>query len=293
MKRTTIPVLSVLLLMVILACGSCKEAEVETGTLTVIVSEGVSGNPAAGTYTVQVGETWAYSYSLEAGYSKLTVLLDGTEVGASGLLNITGSHNLQAYSDDNLQYTLTVSWGDGVSGTPVAGTYRYKQGTVVPYTYALIDGYTDLSVKLDGVDADASGSITMSEDYSLYAGAEVKYDVRGPWILTESYDDGSAFEVTVTFSGTLTGGTVTDSEGGVGTYEFTDDTVDFTLVFPDVTYKYSDGDFTDENTMSGDCERYQDEDNAIDGSWTATRVSAASTAPGVTARSGKGRFRRK
>jgi hypothetical protein len=94
--------------------------------------------------------------------------------------------------------------------------------------------------------------------------------------LSETYNDGSHFEVTVTFSGTLTGGTVTDSEGGAGIYEFIDDTVDFNLVFPNVTYIYEDGDFADENTMNGTCKRYQDAANAIGGTWTATRVGRGS-----------------
>jgi hypothetical protein len=218
------------------------------------------------------------------------VLVDGTEVAASGTLVITGSHTIQAYSDDNLQYTLIVTWGSGVTGTPAAGTYLYKQGAKVPYSFALAEGYTALNVTLDGTAAEASGTLTMSKDYALYAGAQVKYDVRGPWKLTESYDDGSSFEVTATFSGTISGGTVTDSAGGAGTYEFVDATVDFTLAFPDVTYKYSNGSFTDANTMSGSCQRYQDVNNAISGTWSATRASAA--VPGTSSRA-KGQFRRR
>ncbi len=283
MKRTTIAVLGSALLLVILSCGSCKEAEVEMGTLTAIISEGVSGDPAAGSYELQVGSTKAYAYTLEAGYQKLTVLLDGKEVAASGTFTVSGNHKLQAYSDDNLQYTLNVSWGSGVTGTPAAGTYYHKQGTKVLYSYALAGGYTGLSVKQDGFSVSASGTVTMDADHTLYAGAELKRDVRGAWRLAESYDDGSSFEVTVTFSGTLTGGTVTDSEGGAGTYEYNDSTVDFTLVFPDVTYEYSNGDFSDDNTMSGDCIRYQDKNNAAGGTWTATRNASTTAAPGTPA----------
>jgi hypothetical protein len=291
MKRTTIPALGVILLCVILSCLSCKKAEVGTGTLTVIVSEGVSGNPVTGTYEVQVGSTWTYSYSLGAGYEKLTVLLDGATVAASGSFTVSGDHKLQAYSDDNLQYTLNVTWGNGVTGTPTAGTYQYKQGAQVPYSYALADGYTNLSVKLNGTAIIASGSITMSADHALYAGAEAKSDVRGSWKLSESYNDGSSFEVTVTFSGTLASGTVTDSEGGAGTYTFNDDnTVDFTLVFPDVTYEYSDGDFADSDTMSGDCRRYQNTDNAVAGTWTATRVTSSTASRRHAGAKGQGRF---
>ena len=78
-------------------------------------------------------------------------------------------------------------------------------------------------------------------------------------------------------------GTVSDSDGGVGTYEFNDDTVDFTLVFPDVTYEYSNGDFTDENTMNGNCKRYQDAAAAIKPAPGPRPGSgAAAVAPGAT-----------
>jgi hypothetical protein len=280
MKRTTIGISVAIMLLAVFSFTACKKAEVETKTLTV--SEGVSGSPAAGEYTVELGADQAYSYSLDAGFEKLTVLLDGSPIAASGSITISGDHTLRAYSDDNNQYKLTVTVGAGVSGTPLTGTYHYKQGTKVAYSYALLAGYKGLSVKVEGVEAQASGTITMSEDFVINASAEVKYDIRSPWKLSETYNDGSSFAVTVTFSGTLTGGTVSDSEGGAGTYDFVDDSVDFNLVFPNVTYVYEDGDFVDENTMNGTCKRYQDAANAVGGTWTATRVTTGAAAPGAS-----------
>ncbi len=282
MKRTTIRISVAIMLLAVFSFTACKKAEVETKTLTVIVSEGVSGSPAAGEYTVELGASQAYSYSLGAGYEKLTVLLDGSPIATSGSITISGDHTLRAFSDDNNDYKLTVTVGAGVAGTPLTGTYYYQQGTKVAYSYSLLTGYKGLSVKVEGVEAEASGSITMSEDFVINASAEVKYDIRTPWTLSETYNDGSHFEVTVTFSGTLTGGTVTDSEGGAGIYEFIDDTVDFNLVFPNVTYVYEDGDFADENTMNGTCKRYQDAANAIGGTWTATRVATGAAVPGTS-----------
>jgi hypothetical protein len=293
MKRTKLAILAAVMLLSALHFDACKKAEVETSTLTVILSEGVFGSPDAGTHTVEVGETLNYSYSLDEGYQKLTVLLDGAEVAASGTLKVTGIHTLQAYSDNNRQYTLNVTLSSGAAGTPAAGTYHYLQGTKVEYSYSLVEGYSGLAVTLDGATVTNSGTITMSQDHLLATSSRKKNDIQGAWSLTESYNDGSSFAVTVTFSGGLTSGTVTDSEGGSGTYDYTDDTLDFTLVFPEVTYKYSGGEFSDDaNTISGTCKRYQDEANAVSGTWTATRGSSAASVPGGKRVSGKGHFRR-
>jgi hypothetical protein len=68
-------------------------------------------------------------------------------------------------------YTLTVTVGEGVSGTPAAGSSSNKKGTVVNYDYALQSGYSDLSVTLDGASVAASGTVTMNADHTLEAKA--------------------------------------------------------------------------------------------------------------------------
>jgi hypothetical protein len=277
MKRKTLAITVAVILAVSLSCASCKKAddidEPETYKVIVIVSDGVSGTPADGEYAMKAGETLNYSYSLDSGRKKLTVTLDDKEVATSGTLTVSGNHLLRAYSDDNIEYKLTVTVGTGVTGAPAAGTYYYKKDNEVPFKYALAEGYKNLSVKVNGEEIKAEGTIKMSKNYTLDASAVVRHSVVGSWNLSESYADGSVFNVVLTFSGTLTEGTVADSEGGSGTYDYADDTIDFTLVFPDVTYKYSDGDFSDENTMSGKCKRYQDEASAVSGTWKATRAS--------------------
>ena len=108
--------------------------------------------------------------------------------------------------------------------------------------------------------------------------------------MTEAYNDGSSFNVTATFSGDFAHGTVTDSQGGSGTYTYDNTTVKFTLVFPDVTYEYT-GTFSDANTMSGTCKRYQTSANVINGTWTATRSTSSVAAFGNTTNSNKGKIR--
>lgn len=288
MKRTTTWIGAALILLLAFGSASCKKSEVETGTLKVILSVGVTGTPAAGDYTVTVGEERSYAYSLETGYKTLTVLLDGKAIAANGSFTVSGDHVLQAFSEGNQTYTLSVTVEDGATGTPATGTYYHQQGTVVPYSYALSSGYVDLKVKLEGVEAAASGSITMSKNHQVSVTAEKLFTILGQWQLEESYNDDSDFSVVATFSGTAAKGTVSDSQGGSGDYVCTGAEVNFTLKFPDVTYEY-DGNFTDDNTMSGNCKRYRTSDSVVSGEWTATRVTSSTAAKtkGVQGR-GKG-----
>jgi hypothetical protein len=290
MNRKAFLILAAVLLAAVFSFYGCKKADVETGTLTVTLSEGVSGTPAAGSYTLNLGEQMTYSFTLDAGYEKLTVLLDGTEVAASGIVTFSGDHTLKAYSDDNGKYTLTVSLGAGVIGTPAAGSYSYSEGTVVSYSYSLAEGYTNISPLLDAASVTSSGTITMSANHVLNVTATEKYNIQGAWTLTESYSDGSSFSVTITFSGDFVKGTVTDSDGGSGPYTYDDSTVEFSLLFPDVTYEYT-GSFTGSDNLSGTCTRYQTSDNVISGSWIATR--GAVTSFNTTASSAKGKSDRR
>ena len=290
MKRNKSFILAVIVLAAIVSAGSCKKADTTTGTLTVILSAGVTGVPEAGTHTEIVGDSVAYSYELTAGYSTLTVVLDGTQVAASGTVTISGDHVLQAYADGNRQYTLKVTLGAGVTGTPVGGTHAYAKDSVVPYSYALADGYKDLVVKLDSTEVKSSGNVAMSADHVLDVTATAKDNIQGAWALSETYDDGSSFKVTATFSGDYAKGTVVDSDGGKGTYTVNDTAVTFTLVFPDVNYTYT-GTFSDADTMSGSCTRYQTSANVISGTWSATRSTASATS--TAGRSKKGAMSRR
>jgi hypothetical protein len=67
------------------------------------------------------------------------------------------------------KYDLTVNVGEGINGTPTSGTSSHKKGSSVSYNYSLKSGYTDLSVKIDGSPASASGSIKMDQNTTLSA----------------------------------------------------------------------------------------------------------------------------
>ena len=293
MNIKKILILATVLLAVVFSFNACKQADSTTGTLTVILSEGVTGIPTTGTYYLETKNDLQYSFRLNEGYSRLTVLLDETAIAASGTLNISGEHTLQAYADDHFQCALTVTLTDGVSGTPGAGTFNYAQGSLVNYSYALQEGYYGLTVQLDGVAVDSSGTVAMSAGHKLSVSATAGKNIRGTWRFAETYNDDSTFYVTATFSGNHSEGTVTDSDGGSGTYTFNSSTIAFNLVFPHVTYEYS-GSFTDDDTMKGTCKRYQTAANVISGTWIATRTSSAASlalhaGPADSGRKGDGR----
>ena len=69
----------------------------------------------------------------------------------------------------NKKYTLTVTLGEGISGTPAAGSASYKKNKTVDYSYSLQGGYKDLVVTLDGSPVAASGSVKMDGDHTLAA----------------------------------------------------------------------------------------------------------------------------
>src|SRR4030042_3639790 len=85
-------------------------------TLTVTVDAGVTGIPAAGTSTHEKGTAVTYNYSLQSGYSDLSVTLDGAAVAASGTVTMNANHTLAASASK--AYVLTVSRGEHVSGPP-------------------------------------------------------------------------------------------------------------------------------------------------------------------------------
>ena len=274
MKRRTTPILFAIILIASLSQNGCKTATaVTSNTLTVTVSTGVVGNPVAGTYTYTIGDTVNYSYSLQEGYSSLKVLLDNVEVAASGTITISANHTLQAYTAGNGKFTLTVTVGTGVTGTPAAGTYSYNEGDVVDYSYSLASGYTGLSVTVDSTAVTSSGTITMSSLHTLDATSSKQYDITGTWTLDETYLDGSTFKVSATFVGDLYSGRVTDSDGGSGTYTVSSSTVSFILTYPNVTYSYS-GTLSDDTNMSGTSTKANSVSNYT-GTWSAIKAPTA------------------
>lgn len=64
------------------------------------------------------------------------------------------------------KYELTVTLGQGCTGTPAANA-KYKKGEAVAYNYSAQSGYGNLQVKLDGAAVAATGTVTMDKAHSL------------------------------------------------------------------------------------------------------------------------------
>ena len=177
----------------------------KTYTLTVTKGIGVDGTPESGTFSYNSGDTVNYSYSLQAGYQDLTVKLDGLDTSAGGTITMNANHTLTVSAGKT--YTLTVNKGAGIIGMPDSGTFLYKDGTTVNYSYSLQTGYTNLVVNLDGSQINESGIITMDKDHILTVTSGKTYT------LTVSKGTG--------VNGTPANGTFTYNDGNTVTYNYT------------------------------------------------------------------------
>ena len=131
------------------------------------VGAGVTGTPAAGKYTYKKGAKIAYNFACADGYKNLTVLVDEKEAATSGTIIMDRAHALKVTATQMTDYSLVVKTDDGIIGSPTAGTYQYREGTSVSYTYTIATGYKDLVVLLDGKMAAVSGTIIMDHSHVL------------------------------------------------------------------------------------------------------------------------------
>jgi hypothetical protein len=114
------------------------------------------------------------------------------------------------------EYTVTVILGSGISGTPAAGTYAYKEFDSVDYSYGSLEGATAPSVKINGTAYAVSGTLTMYNNAQIEA---YQTDIRGTWsfILTDTNSSTTISQMDITFSGaSLLNGTFMDSQGNGG-----------------------------------------------------------------------------
>jgi len=158
---------------------------------------------------------------------------------------------------DPASYTLTVTMGNGVTGTPATGSYTYTENDTVNYSYSALTGYGNLTVTLDGAPVANAGTIAMTSSHTLNVTADI--DVRGQWTGRLNYGPGDAY-LTVTFSGGVLSGTTSgmfDFVSGSGNGEFTvsGNQIDFTLRYSFYGTDYvleCTGSLSGINNMSGD-----------------------------------------
>ncbi len=67
------------------------------------------------------------------------------------------------------KFNLTTTWGEGVGGSPASGSTSYNKNETVIYNFVAQQGYTNLTVKLDGQEINASGIIKMDKNHKLEA----------------------------------------------------------------------------------------------------------------------------
>jgi hypothetical protein len=151
------------------------------------------------------------------------------------------------------EYFLTVSVGEGVTGTPATGAYNYSSGASVTYNYALAAGYKDLRVLLDGAAIAPTGVITITGNRTLTASAE-PLDVRGTWegVLYDAYGTDPfriTFSGTTAASGTTSGG-IQGAQVGSGTFSVANGQITFSVALAFGTWNFS-ASLTSETHMEG------------------------------------------
>ncbi|MCK4835666.1 MAG: hypothetical protein KAT17_03480, partial [Candidatus Aminicenantes bacterium] len=149
---------------------------------------------------------------------------------------------------------LTVTVGEGITGTPATGSYNYTDGDLVNYSYSLQTGYENLVVKLDGVTMGNNGIIAMNTNHILNVSADKIFDVRGEWSGILTYGT-IQYDLHFTFSGGLYSGTVSGSletiGNGNGTYTVTNGSIEFRQNYPAAYWIDYSGTVNNENNITG------------------------------------------
>jgi hypothetical protein len=101
------------------------------------------------------------------------LLVAGGVVAGGILLYLILSKKSASTPVPETTYTLTVTTGVGVLGSPKSGNYTYKKGAIASYNYSLEIDYLfyDLVVKIDGEEVPFLGNLTMNGDHTLSAAA--------------------------------------------------------------------------------------------------------------------------
>ena len=179
-----------------------------------------------------------------------------------------------------IAYILTVNVESGISGTPEAGTYRYKKGATVDHQYSFSQGIP--FAKLDGDPVLASGSFKMNGNRILIISKGQLPDIRGKWAI--KFPSGP--DLIVSFSGEKTIGDIILLEDPTLFWEYQflleigrigDYAVSSTQVQLEIDGGVDDihlwGFFTSINSMTGHFYYIpRDPPVGIEGTWTASRI---------------------
>jgi len=134
-------------------------------------------------------------------------------------------------------YSLNVVVQAGVTGTPAAGNYSYKDLSVVAYNYSPVDSGQLVEVLVNGMRYSAGGNLTIYTKSELVAKI---FDIRGSWTIKFKYsaEDKNKdknlkdFNYKIDFSGaTSVSGTFTDDRGKNGTWAIVASTKILTITY--------------------------------------------------------------
>lgn len=121
-------------------------------------------------------------------YSKLDYVVVNSDVEILAPLSITGNESQDRhvfFLGSNLEpflgfYKVTVKFGEGVTGNPLPGVIKLKDGIAFNYDFSLIEGYENLNVELNGEQIPSKGSIVVDRNFTIEAKAlnKRKYNVE-------------------------------------------------------------------------------------------------------------------
>jgi hypothetical protein len=130
------------------------------------------------------------------------------------------------------EFTLTVIVGDGITGVPESGTYKYEEFAEIEYRYEFDD---QVSIQPE-IYMNNYRSLILEGILVMYADTTLtvdQIDIRKDWNMTMSETDLDDVEWGITFSGSeLRSGTFSDSRGYSGTWEVSGSN-DLTVRFDD------------------------------------------------------------
>jgi hypothetical protein len=252
--------------------------------LVVEIGPGASGIPAAGKYTYKKGEKIAYNFTCAGGYKNLTVFVDDKVATVSGTIVMDRAHRIRVETIQLAEFPLFVHADNGIIGSPVNGSYQYREGTTVPYHYSAAD--LNLVVKLDDVVMPVSGSFVMDKNHILQVSFGPPPDIRGTWSFQMKGSDETQAEpqFAALFSGMQASGTFRILKDpinpywsywlkSIGKYQISSNSVSIDIYDGGTQIYNFGGMFASSDTISGNVTfSAGDPPRSTFGTWTAIRI---------------------
>jgi len=149
--------------------------QVQTFTITALPGPNGSILPG-GAVAVPYGTDQLFTIAPNPGYQVASLTVDSVPVAPAvtyTFSHVLANHTIAATFVPIPTYQLTIAYGSGITGSPQL-TATHVQGTVISYSYALVTGYKNLLVTLDGSPVAATGTVTMDRDHTLSASALIQ-----------------------------------------------------------------------------------------------------------------------